>query len=382
MSSTLSPGHHPVDYLTHSMPPSQLTRRTSRSSGSQSGTTRSTRIEKPRSNHNSPRIMERRKTTTATKRYATLDDHYNMMFGISGDVDTLDQPQSQASRPVSWHPSSTQFQVPPRSSVAMEQPIDYSRHYSHSSRNSAHGSDFYSLSTRHSMFSDNAFAQNYSQNIHRGSQDSDVSWQDSSNRTPGYEFSNLSTPATEPMPWYLQEWARKNQEQAANSRNGSTDFLPIQHPPAQDEAVNDDVDMEDSGKELVGMGLYDLPEPSLSWSDGLVERTGKGLKLEETWQPPEEDEDDNNSETPDDEDAGDASSDDGSVEELSQPPPPPPHPANTIQQGVSKPRVQGNMEGQSFFFDEDETYTKEWWFQQLRQPALPVRDAGLGYGWL
>lgn len=147
--------------------------------------------------------------------------------------------------------------------------------------------------------------------------------------------------------------------------------------------MSDDADMEDSGKELVGMGLYDLPEPSLSWSDGLIERTGKGLKLEETWQPPEEDEDDNNSEAGDDEDedAGDASSDDGSVEELSQPPPPPPQSANAIQQGVSKPRVQGNMEGQSFFFDEDETYTKEWWFQQLRQPALPVRDAG-GYGWL
>lgn len=229
------------------------------------------------------------------------------------------------------------------------------------------------------MFSDTHFGQKYSQNIHRGSQDSDSSWQDASNRTPGYEFSALSTPATEPMPWYLQEWARKNQEQAANS---SADFLPIQHPPAQDDIVNDDVDMEDSGKELVGMGLYDLPEPSLSWSDGLIEPTGKGLKLEETWQPPEEDEDDNNdSEAGDEEDAGDASSDDGSVEELSQPLPPP-HPTNAIQQGVSKARLQGSMEGQSFFFDEDETYTKEWWFQQLRQPALPVRDAGLGYGWL
>lgn len=328
--------------------------------------------------------MERRKTTTSAKRYATLDDHYNMMFGISGQEEAVEEPV-QVSRPMSWHPSSAQFQVPPRSSVAIEQPVDYTRHYSNSSRNSAHGSDFYSLSTRNSMFSEHTPSHRYPQTTHRGSQDSDSSWQDVSQRTPGYEFSALSTPATEPMPWYLQEWARKNQEQVDSSRNGSSDFLPIQHPPAQDESADDDVDMEDSGKELVGMGLYDPPDSSLGWNDDLPEGTGKGLKLEETWQPPEEDEDDNNSDEGDDEDAedaedaGDASSDDGSVEELAQPPP---QPATKTEHVVSKPRVQGNLEGQSFFFDEDETYTKEWWFQQLKQPTLPVRDAGLGYGWL
>jgi hypothetical protein len=40
------------------------------------------------------------------------------------------------------------------------------------------------------------------------------------------------------------------------------------------------------------------------------------------------------------------------------------------------------MEGQSFFFDEDETVSKEWWFQQMKQPSMPMRANGLGYGWL
>lgn len=135
-------------------------------------------------------------------------------------------------------------------------------------------------------------------------------------------------------------------------------------------------DTEDAGKELVGMGLYDLPEPALSWnSSSLVEGTGKGLKLEETWQPPEDEDDEENEE--EEQEADDASSDDGSVEEL-------PTAKETTQLPIHnvKPQIPGNMDGQSFFFDEDESYTKEWWFQQLKQPSMPVRDAGLGYGWL
>lgn len=172
------------------------------------------------------------------------------------------------------------------------------------------------------------------------------------------------------MPWYLQEWARKN-EAAAMSQNGSNDFLPIQHPAMElESSPMEDEDMEDSGKELVGMGLYDAPESELTWSSMLVGGTGKGLKLEETWQPPEEDEDEEPEEEEDD-----ASSDDGSVEEM---------PAQTTNQiPVNVPtKPQTNMDGQSFFFDEDDTVRHEWWFNQLKQPSLPVRDAGLDYGWL
>jgi len=56
-------------------------------------------------------------------------------------------------------------------------------------------------------------------------------------------------------------------------------------------------------KELVGMGLYDAPDRSSfsSFTSGPLshpghESMGKGLKLEETWQPPEDEEDDDEGE--------------------------------------------------------------------------------------
>jgi len=111
------------------------------------------------------------------------------------------------------------------------------------------------------------------------------------------------------------------------------------------------------------MGLYDPPEGIQAWqSPALLQSTGKGLKLEETWQPPEQEED-----------GDDASSDDGSVDE----PPVKEEEQWSLKAGEE---VSANMDGKSFFFDDEETYTKEWWFQQLKQPT--VQDAGLGYGWL
>jgi len=83
------------------------------------------------------------------------------------------------------------------------------------------------------------------------------------------------------------------------------DMLPIQHP-ADPQVMDTDalVSVEemkvDDGPELVGMGLYDTPvRPDFNCVDkqgGLLglgmgpEPTGKGLKLEETWEPPEDDE--------------------------------------------------------------------------------------------
>ena len=180
----------------------------------------------------------------------------------------------------------------------------------------------------------------------------------------------MNTPSTEPLPWYLQQWAQKNQEQVMTvSHHGSSDFLPIQHPAAQDEEMQDD-----QGEKLVALGLYDLPDPSMSWN-GFEEATGKGLKLEETWQPPEED-------AEDDEDVADDASSEAS--EVPSPPLPSVH-EHTQQLQVPvqvKTQTPGSMEGQSFFFDDDETMSKEWWYQQMKQPTMPLRDNGLGYGWL
>jgi hypothetical protein len=209
------------------------------------------------------------------------------------------------------------------------------------------------------------------QGMHRGSEESENGWQNTSHQTPSYMTSAVNTPSTEPLPWYLQQWAQRNREQVMMaSHDASSDFLPIQHPAARDEEMEDD-----TGERLVALGLYDAPEPSSTWN-GMEEATGKGLKLEETWQPPEEDEDD-------DEEADD---DDASSEASEEPSPPLPA-ANDRSQQLQLPvhvkaQTPGSMDGQSFFFDDDEMVSKEWWFQQMRQPSMPLRDNGLGYGWL
>ena len=204
--------------------------------------------------------------------------------------------------------------------------------------------------------------------MHRGSDESEHSWQGVPQQTPTYVHSALNTPTTEPLPWYLQQWAQKNQARVLpDSQNGSADFLPIQHPTEPDDKME-----EDDGEKLVALGLYDTPDPCSSWG-GFTEATGKGLKLEETWQPPEIDEDDED----EDEDVDDASSE-ASVEE---PSPPLPQQAPQLQMPVQvKAQTPGNMEGQSFFFDEEETASKEWWYHELKQASVPVRDTGLGYG--
>lgn len=296
--------------------------------------------------------MERRKTTSGTKRYATLDDHFNMMFGTAQDENAVEDGYRESARPVSWHPSSTQFQVPPRLSV---QEPNWPGLSPTSARNSTYGSDYYSLSPHNQT----PAIPSISRPVQPRSDSSESSQQPSRH---SFAMSSYSTPSTEP--WYLQEWARRSQAQSTPSERVSSDFLPIQHP-SVDQDEDSSMEEEEEPKELVGMGLYDAPDAGHGWSS--LEGTGKGLKLEETWQPPENDEDDDNED--------DASSDDASVEELSAKEEPQPLPL------PSKPKViTPNMEGQSFFFDEEESYTKEWWYSQLKQPT--VRDTGLGYDWL
>ncbi|KAF2646202.1 hypothetical protein P280DRAFT_485927 [Massarina eburnea CBS 473.64] len=339
-------------------------RRTSRCSN-QSGS-HPYRVEKPKSNSNSPMFAERRKTTTGAKLYASLDDHYRMMVGMTDDDDMEDHFEP-APRPMSWHPSSTHFNV--QTPMEHTQPQDWS----YSSDNTALNSDMYSMSAQNSTYNEpTQYYTSYPSEFqtHRGSQDSDSSYQTQ-------PFSSYSTPATDSMPWYLQEWARRNQEQTMDVQQVSTDFLPNQEPTVEQEAEED---MGDSGKELVGMGLYDVPDPTDGWGS-LVEATGKGLKLEETWQPPEEnDDDDDDEEEEEEEEEDDASSDDG--EEELPPPPPAQQQPQQLNVPVSKPQLPNTMTGQSFFFEEDDSVTKEWWFHQLQQSTMPVRDAGIGYGWL
>ncbi|KAF2745011.1 hypothetical protein M011DRAFT_495996 [Sporormia fimetaria CBS 119925] len=329
------------------MPGPQLARRSSRSSACQLSY-RSGRIEKPRSNHNSPRPIARRQTTSGAKRYATLDDHYNLMMGITGD----DEPETytQPTRPVSWHPSTLAH------GGGQAAPFHTQASNSNWSRHSTYDPGFFPLSTGTPAEASpyiSAYTSPHEQ--HRGSQDSELSWQ---SHTHSYATSSFSTPITESMPWYLEDYSQRHEVEASQNFFDSSDFLPIQRPLEEDP-------VGDCGKELVGMGLYDSPEPATS---GNHVGTGKGLKLEETWQPPEEDEDD--------EEADDASSEDGSIDEL-----PAAKEAPHLVMPAVKPQISPNMDGQSFFFDDDENYPTKWWYHQPRQSFEPVQDAGVA-GWL
>lgn len=111
---------------------------------------------------------------------------------------------------------------------------------------------------------------------------------------------------------------------AANSFESTTapptpeNFLPIQHPepsfPSEDSIPYQSLDDDESGDDLVGLGLYDTPEAAKSpepdpqldnyrMMNQLLgsnyrrpEPVGKGLKLEEGWTPPSEDENDDDEE--------------------------------------------------------------------------------------
>jgi len=349
---------------------SQLPRRVSRCSG-QSSVQHASRIEKPRSHQNSPRTLERRKTTTENKLYATLDDHFRMMFGVSPDEVPDERPQP--SRPVSWHPSSSH--LPGARPVHYVEPVrqdSWLQQPSPSSRQSNHGSDFYSLSTRNSLYEAMANAPDCPAacSLQRGSQRSEQHWQPSPHQRFDHAHAALNTPVSEPLPWYLEQWAQKNQAQVMMNRHTrSPDGLPIQGDAGAEAGE------EEEGERLVALGLYDVPESSPTW-DTTAGGMGKGLKLEETWQPPAHDSDG-------EEGDGDDASSEASVEEPSPPLPPTHHPSPYMRMsGPVKSQHAGIIEGQSFFLEGDETVSKEWWFQQLQQPTMPVRDAGLGYGWL
>ncbi|KAI4115969.1 MAG: hypothetical protein LQ338_007783 [Usnochroma carphineum] len=124
-------------------------------------------------------------------------------------------------------------------------------------------------------------------------------------------------------------------------------------------------------KELVGMGLYDGPGrkelSTLNSSPDHIDQMfttpqGKGLKLEETWQPPNEDVDDVEEE---------GSSED-EAEEVPQPVSTQPDVQSTFIPAY------GDLSNQSFFFDGDDPYTDYLPFEQGLQVYRPkASDSGL-----
>lgn len=328
-----------------------------------SSSKRSSRIEKPRSIHNSPTGHERRKTTSAAKRYVTLEDRWNMMFG-SGDEEMQDSSNtsgfSSSTRPVSWHPSSSNyFNSSPANELSSQ-----NGGYDFPDQTSAYPSPASGYASNSALAYLSALAQRKRETFPLAPLDNDTSMETSP--FPDYHES------TAPMSSF------SGMTSAPSQQTWSSISAPTSHPRIQSESSEegdgDCMDAEspkESGNVLVGMGLYDPPNYESMLTSGL----GKGLKLEETWQPPPEIEKE--------EDDDDDSSDEESIEEA-------PEPSKEAEEAddqqcwtlnaAAQAVPASDLSGQSFLLEDEETYTNEWWYQQLKRPT--ARDAGLGYGWL
>ncbi|KAK5149149.1 hypothetical protein LTR04_007411 [Oleoguttula sp. CCFEE 6159] len=193
---------------------------------------------------------------------------------------------------------------------------------------------------------------------------------------------NQSASLSHDMPYWLSE-DESLDSQAQYFESASPfplGFLPTQSPPLEPRPTSTSSTVqtpEPPIKELVGLGLYDSPDLSAhsggrGYSSfpryGTQSRPGKGLKLEETWQPPPKYGDD---------DADDASSDGGGQDE----------PPNSYDYDTLSYPPGGNftsLSSHGLFDDEEEEEEEEcgneWWSNQWTRTA--AQEAGLGYGWI
>lgn len=310
------------------MESSKLTRRPSKNSTTQTPKRHSARIEKPRSSHQSPRGSERRRTLTAVKQYASLDDHYRKMFGLEDEEEKESaQDQYTNTRPVSWHPSSSQWAV-----------NDYTMASSHSQA---------PMMYQHSNTTVDRSMAVYASQV-------DAAW---SSYLHGQSIPHSTNQSYGTTSYISSVSQLKPTYQTEHEHSQS---ILVQHTTQQDQDWEDDSRddfQREQSTELIGLGLYDPPGTTLPF----MHTNGKGLKLEETWQPPE--------------DMEDADADEESEDEEEEPP----RPEDAPLPQASLPVV--NMSGQSFFFDEEDAGLKnEWWYHQLKNP---IPQAGtLGCGWI
>lgn len=334
---------------------SQAARRSSRgSAGQQQRMVNAMRVLKPNSTNNSPRsssMAARRRTMMGGEGFAPKRQQ------VSG-LDYFSVPQSRNTRPLSWHPSSC-LQIPQQQlhqQQQQQQPpqqmMQQQSGYSFPSQNlgSMDVHDFYAGQPQFSPLmtcysNDTSPSSTFSPlPIFPGPEQAQFTpadgWDDPQ-KSVGYMYSNgegmvmadsfptlhsaseIKGTSPSSLDWntfILQgfnsttpptpEAYAQSQQQLAVAES----YVPLDEP-------------EEEGEILVGMGLYDRPEkacedPQLDNYRSTVssllgspyrpqEPKGKGLKLEETWEPPQ-------SEADDDEDAEDAEEEDAGDEEDEQ----------------------------------------------------------------
>ncbi|KAL8832756.1 MAG: hypothetical protein Q9170_004754 [Blastenia crenularia] len=379
--------------VSNQMAKSQLFRRMSAKSNNSSPGSRkgNTRVAKPHSSGGTPLGVQRRRTTaaysnrskaTAAQSFASVQQPPQAATAVP---QRLRPSGTQATvRPVTWHPGSYHLDRCPQdspydsglpfySSAASQgtpQTIDYLNYFSHSTYASPLPSESYGRELSSNQYSQQSTPDHYFDCTHNNSV-----FQPSL-----YNYSTLfANQDTTPLSTYDQY--------PTSSQLNYPCQVPTDYPiyPTQDtsslfssQSACDPPQYQNPeplqitkqrSKELVGMGLYDGPSrKELSTPDTSADRIsmllaapqGKGLKLEETWQPPNEDADDDDDEEEEEED----SSADEAEEDL------PPAPAQTIVQPNAF-QTYGDLSNQSFFFESDDPYTNCMSFDQGIQVYPP-----------
>lgn len=315
-----------LDDVSRQMASSNLTRYSRGSTGQRTGG--SMRIVKPNSTSNSPRGsigLGRRRTvmTDQRRRIAMADPNLATPGGFVSN-DGLQIP-TRSNRPVSWHPSSqmapqpnynSAYQVPPLNTQSEfhifdlpPTPAVYSAYGSPESTFSPLSMPYTGYEQQYPYTNDGVPYQSSNQPYQFNQEQTNTSYTSSnsgntdSSMYSHFDWSNFAT----------------NGFESSTSPPTPENSLPIQHPDATlpaDDAIpyHSLSDSEPEGEILQGLGLYDTPEiskvpssdPQLDNYRSLVmsqllgtayrktepESTGKGLKLEETWNPPPSDDDD------------------------------------------------------------------------------------------
>lgn len=281
----------------------------------------------------------------------TLAARRKQLIDQASSAQEMSHPQSRPSRPVSWHPSSfPQYQMSTSAPHHHQQqqhpylnqypfpPTVPSNDYDFSTAYSTHVSPTaaaYSCSTSpNPAFSPLSLPFNA---FDSASCLPAEGWNVPNQPTPGYVSSSHSNCYLEPFPAVSEadilsgstQWNPPVGQCYSSTSPPTPENLPQTQQPQPAVSTESPIayhplaEPEEEGEILVGMGLYDTPDkhsddPHLSNSrsamssllggspfrGGRLGGPGKGLKLEEAWQPPESDDDE-----------GDAGTDDGEDDE-------------------------------------------------------------------
>lgn len=299
--------------------------------------TRPCRVTKPRSAGNSPRSVERRRTTVAhgpVRYYPVVNNGYHSSL----DSAHLFSAIQRKSRPVSWHQSSSRHVRCSSSVESAAYPYCENSVAANAPAELFSTASFNGLVTPVSYpTAGESISNEYISPLDECYVVSPVSQESLSLQTNGSQVDMVtcaaSMPAVPSMPQYLpQEWTFDTMSignaapigyitnpvhESDPSNNLTAPPTPEMFPDQQfqDESQSQSEPApqpEGQNEELIGVGLYDEPESFSLESTLLVglddsqEMTGKGLKLEETFTPSSDNESDGEgagSEEKDDDDA-------------------------------------------------------------------------------